>query len=204
MPAVLECGERPYAGLSDKELVVRMLARDGRAWREFQRRFGPRIVAAIRTVTSRFRAVLQGVDVEDIEATFLFELNQRDMYKLRCFDAECGTSLGHWLDVLARRAAYDYLRSAGKFAGRRRVHWDLDELSCAQPDPFRSMCARTELDRVRVALGSLSARDRTLWDLRFLQGHSVERVAAEMDIELESVYKRTHRVRCKLALAMRT
>lgn len=188
------------ADWSEDELLQRMLRREERAWREFQTRFGPLIEGAVRQVTGRFARLLQSVDDEEILATFLCELNARDMHKLRCFDPSYG-SLGGWAAFLARRTAWDYVRRAGRSAARQADH-ELNDVVCDAPDPLRWACASHEWRNVKRAIDHLTERDRTFVDLLFVQGRSSEQIAEHMRIALVTVHSKKHKIRSKLASAL--
>lgn len=186
---------------TEVELLERMLAREGRAWREFHGRYDRLIYRAIHKVTQRFSAVLGSADVEEIYALLLCSLNGRDMHKLRTFDVERGHRLSTWVGLLATNAAWDYLRTLSRQPLRGSTV-EAEDVSCAHPDPFHALAAKEEWVRVRDMLQSFSEKDRTFVDLFFLQGRSPEQIAEEMQISVKTVYSKKHKIRCRLESAL--
>ena len=189
------------AGWREDELRLRMLSRDGRAWREFHRRYDRLILRSIQKVTKRFASVLTSADVEEIYATLLCSLNQRDMHKLRSFDAERGHRLGTWIAMLATNATWDYLRRISRSPTPDNSA-EADGIHCLAPDPFTTLAAKEEWRRVQETLHGFSERDRTFVDLLFLQGRSAEQIAKALQISVKTVYSKKHKIRCRLVDAL--
>jgi RNA polymerase sigma-70 factor (ECF subfamily) len=186
---------------TEVELLERMLAREGRAWREFHSRYDRLIYRAIHKVTQRFSSVLGSADVEEIYALLLCSLNSRDMHKLRTFEPERGHRLSTWVGLLATNTAWDYLRTLSRQPLRGSAV-EAEDVSCAWPDPFHTLAAKEEWLRVRDMLSSFSEKDRTFVDLFFLQGRSPEQIAEEMQISVKTVYSKKHKIRCRLESAL--
>jgi RNA polymerase sigma-70 factor (ECF subfamily) len=182
---------------SEQELLQRMLRREGRAWREFHLRYDRLIYRTIHKVTQRFSGVLSSADVDEIYALLLCSLNARDMHKLRTFEPERGHRLSTWIGLLATNAAWDYLRSVARQPTRTSAV-EAEELSCAAPDPFHALAAKEEWSRVHAMLSGFSEKDRTFVELFFLQGHTPEQIAEEMQISVKTVYSKKHKIRCRL------
>lgn len=178
-----------------------MLLRDESAWREFHRRYDRLIHRAIKSVTRRFGSVLGSADLEEIYAIFLCSLNQRDMHKLRSFDAQRGRCLGTWVAMLAANASWDFLRRLA-----RSPHSDdaaeAESMYCLEPDPFCTLAAKEEWHKVDATLRKFSERDRTFVELLFLQGCTPEQTAEAMSISIKTVYSKKHKIRCRLAGAL--
>ncbi len=186
---------------SEMELLEGMLLRDARAWREFHHRYDRLIYRAIHKVTQRFSSVLGSADVEEIYALLLCSLNGRDLHKLRTFEPERGHRLSTWVGLLARNAAWDYLRSLSRQPQRGSV-LEAEDVSCANPDPFHTLAAKEEWLRVSETLRSFSEKDRIFVDLFFLQGRTPEQIAEEMQISVKTVYSKKHKIRCRLENAL--
>ncbi len=182
---------------SEQELLQRMLRREGRAWREFHLRYDRLIYRTIHKVTQRFSGVLSSADVDEIYALLLCSLNTRDMHKLRTFEPERGHRLSTWIGLLATNAAWDYLRSVARQPLRANAV-EAEDLSCGAPDPFHALAAKEEWSRVHDMLSAFSEKDRTFVDLFFLQGHTPEQIAEEMQISVKTVYSKKHKIRCRL------
>ncbi len=186
---------------SEEELLSHMMRRESRAWREFHRRYDRLIYRSIRKITQRFASVLSNADVEEIYAVLLVSLNSRDMHKLRTFEPERGHRLSTWVGLLATHTAWDYLRSVSRQPVRGTAH-EAASMACVAPDPFNTVAARQEWSQVRATLGGFSDKDRTFVDLLFMQGHSPERIAQEMQISVKTVYSKRHKIRSRLQLAL--
>ena len=117
----------------EAELVSDLVAGDERAWRHFHAMLGPVLMEDIQRVRRQFPSLIASDDVRDIYAELCLQLLANDKRRLRQFNPEHGTSLRAWLGVLARHAAFDFLRN------RRRqptVRWrgDDEKLAAIQAD----------------------------------------------------------------------
>lgn len=186
---------------SEEELRTRMLAHDGPAWREFHRRYDRLILRSIQKVTQRFSAVLTSADAEEVFATLLCSLNQRDMHKLRSFDPERGHRLGSWIAMLATHATWDYLRRVARTPGHD-MGTETETIYCLAPDPFARLAAKEEWRQVEATLDRFSERDRRFVELFFLQGRSPEQIAETMQISVKTVYSKKHKIRSRLVDAL--
>jgi RNA polymerase sigma-70 factor (ECF subfamily) len=110
--------------LDDRELIDRVIARDDAAWKEFMRRYQPKIRGAIFSVLKKYAPVLNSDAREDILQDFYLSLLDRDAYKLRVFDPKKGRNLGSWLNLLACNSAFDHAR---KIVSHPRTS-DIDDL----------------------------------------------------------------------------
>ncbi len=182
---------------TELELLQQMLLREGRAWREFHLRYDRLIYRAIHKVTQRFAAVLSSADVDEIYALMMCGLNAREMHKLRTFEPERGHRLSTWIGLLATNAAWDYLRTVARQPMRGSA-LEAEDLCCGAPDPFHALAAKQEWSRVNDMLSGFSEKDRTFVDLFFLQGHTPEQIAEEMQISVKTVYSKKHKIRCRL------
>src|SRR5262245_38327133 len=147
----------------DAALVAALIAGDERAWRVFHERHSPSMLDAITSVRNRFPHLIGADDVRDIHAELCLQLLGNDKRRLRQFDPERGTPLRAWLGVLARHAAFDFLRL------RRRqptVRWKGEEtmqfetLGSDAPDALNICCTRERARIFAALVDELSARDR--------------------------------------------
>lgn len=115
-------------GLSERELVDRVIANDGAAWMELQRRYEKSIRGAIFGVLRRYAAVLESDAREDVMQDFYLSLLENDRRRLRVFDPS-RSKLSTWLRLLACNKATNHAR---KVVNRPRTI-DIDEL-LAQED----------------------------------------------------------------------
>jgi RNA polymerase sigma-70 factor (ECF subfamily) len=174
---------------TDRELLERMLVREGKAWREFHRRFDRLIYRCIHKVTVRFRSVLAEEDVQEIFCQLLVDLSARDMHKLRAFEPTRGNKLSSWIGLLATNAAWDYLRSVARRPPTTEVA-EAEQLRSDDHDPHAEL--------VNEALQELSSKDRTFVQLYYVEGLAPEEVAEEMSVSVKTVYSKKHKLRCRL------
>ena len=99
------------------------------------------------------------------------------------FDANRG-SLAGWLAVIARNRAIDSLR-------RRRPELDIDDVvvSC-EPDMTRKADWSRALDKIRAALASMPALQRTALDMAFFEGLSHTEIAEKTGEPLGTIKTR--------------
>ena len=182
---------------TDQELLGRMLMREGKAWREFHRRFDRLIYRCIHKVTCRFRSVVSEEDVREIYAQFLVNITNRDMHKLRAFQPERGNKLGSWIGLLATNTAWDYLRSVARRPQCTEMH-EAEDLRSHSADPYDELVQKQRWALVSKALESFSAKDQRFMQLYFVQGLEPEEVAKQMNVSVKTVYSKKHKIRCRL------
>ncbi|MCK5887988.1 MAG: sigma-70 family RNA polymerase sigma factor [Alcanivorax sp.] len=185
---------------TDRELSERMLAREGKAWQEFHRRYHRLIYRCIHKVHGRFGGVVGEDDVEEVFAQFLFELTARDMKKLQAWRPERGSKLGSWVGLLATNTAWDHLRRLSRRPACFELHEGSD-VGDIRDDPFQSVAHREELSMVKRSLEQFSTKDQEFVRLYFLDGLSPEAVADAMGISVKTVYSKKHKIRCRLEKA---
>lgn len=186
---------------TDEELRLRMLAREGRAWREFHARFDRLVYRCIQKVTSRFARSLGSDDVREIYAQFLLSLTARDMHKLRTFSPERGNKLSSWIGMLATNAAWDHLRTVARTPSSASMT-EAESLPAPQSDPYGSLLEKERWARVSDTLRTFSEKDQTFVRLYYMDGLSPEEVAEEMSISVKTVYSKKHKIRSRLEQAL--
>jgi RNA polymerase sigma-70 factor (ECF subfamily) len=174
-------------------------AADQDAWREFERRYGPKIHGWCR------RWGLQEADVEDVSQQVLLKLIE----KMRDFVYDPARSFRAWLKTLAQRTWSDFVRrrpapaegggtdevaallgrveSRQDLAGRLEGQFDLDLLEEA--------CCRV---RRRVAERTWGA-----WQGLAVEGLPVAEVAGRTGLKVEQVYVARRRVQKLLRAEVR-
>lgn len=150
-----------------------------------------------RTYVARGAAGLARVGPLDLEAahqeTFVRafrEQARRDYDGVRPYEA--------WLNALARQAAVDVLRAAGRIA-REAVPLDdtplAERLATDSPSPEdRALEAETR-ELVRRFLSGLDAAGRRFAELRFVQGLSQERTGAALGLSRQEARTREAKLR---------
>ena len=187
----------PPKDWTDLELLPRLFAKEGRAWREFHRRFDRIVYRCIHKVTTRFRSVVSDQDVEEIFAQFLVAVTARDFHKLRRYAPERGTKLSTWLGMIASNVAWDHLRSVS----RRPSCVEMEAVSHMPVDtstPFETVAAREKCAALSIALRALSQKDQQFVQLYYMDGLSAEEVAAAMCVSVKTVYSKKHKIRTRL------
>ena len=181
---------------SETELVQRMVRNEELAWREFLLRYQGLIRSVIERTTRRFSRLVGGAERDEIYACFLHSLLQRDMHKLRLFDARRGTQLSTWIGLLATNLSWDHVRST-----LRRplgVHALADEVSAPGPDPLSELVAKESIRERHQLLASLSAKDKRFIELFYVQALSADEIAAAMNISVKTVYSKKHKLSVRL------
>ena len=127
---------------TDLELLPRLLAKEGKAWREFHSRFDRLVYRCIHKVTNRFRNSVSDDDVQDIFAQFLVRITAKDFRKLCQFSPDRGTKLGTWLGMIATNVAWDHLRSVSRRPQCIEISDVHDQAAIASGPLTRSLPAR--------------------------------------------------------------
>lgn len=198
------CCQSPVSAgesIDEAQLLVRLLEQDEPAWRTFHEIYSALMLRAITRVRHRFPHLIGKEDVAEIHAELCLQLLSGDKRRLRLFDPTRGTSLAMWLSMLARHAAYDFLR-----VNRRQPQlcWLGDELSRVEalvedaPDAFRICCARERTQVLAALLADLSPRDQEFVSLYYWEGLDPEQTAERLGICVGTVYSKKHKIRARL------
>ena len=196
--AVLESSPSRW---SETELVWHALRRDPRAWAELVRRYRPVIFRCITRILGRMGSRLSSHDAEEVYAEVMMSLWRDDMRKLRLYDPERGAKLGSWIGLMAKNAAYDYLRSC---INRPIPEGDdrMADLDSGAASPLDDMLRSERRAQFEGMLAEHSPKDREFFSLYFGRGLSVEEVASEMGISVKTVYTKKHKLLTRLASTM--
>ncbi len=185
----------------EAELVAALLSGQESAWRTLHDRYAVTMHRAITRVKSRFPSLIGADDVHEIYAELWLQLLSGDKRRLRHFDPAHGTPLGVWLGVLARHAAYDFLRSCRR---QPKLHWLGDELAGAEsliddaPDAFRVCCAKERSQVTAELIAELSPRDQEFVSLYYCEGLDAEQTAQRLGICVGTVYSKKHKIRARI------
>ena len=187
--------KRPY--LNDAFLVAGMVDDDPDAWRAFHELYGGLVQRTIGGVTRRFWRVLSPTDVLDVRASFYASLLANDKRKLRSFDLNRGIRFSSWIRVLAVRSTLDFVRHAR----RRPPSYDLEEaldVPCSRTDPHANAVRNQEGAVVAELLHELTARDRELVRLHFIEDMAPFEVADRMSVSVKTVYSKKNKIIARL------
>lgn len=158
---------------------------DQAAWREFVRRYEPRLRQWCR------HWHVQEADTRDVTQLVLLQL----ITKLRTFEYDATRSFRSWLKTLAHHAWYDLI------ARRRQMQTNLR--GTKEEDPLESLAARDDLelrleeafDLELLELAKEQVRERVApvtWEafrLMSEEGLSGADAAARLDVPIQSVFK---------------
>jgi RNA polymerase sigma-70 factor (ECF subfamily) len=182
---------------SEAELLRRVLAHDGAAWAELVRRYRPVIFRCITRILGRGGSRISSHDAEEVYGEVMMGLLRDDMRKLRLYDATRGAKLGSWIGLMAKNAAYDFLRAMM----HRPVADDVAKLPelAGGSSPLDDMLRSERRARLEDLLAEHSPKDREFFTLYFGRGMSVEEVAEEMKISVKTVYTKKHKLLTRLA-----
>lgn len=188
--------------LDESQLLAGLLVRDPAAWREFHRRYDRMIWTCVHRVLTRFSTVVASDAMQEIRATFYASLFANDMHKLRSFEVERGNKLGTWIGLLAINATWDHLRGTQR-RGRAAPLHVAERLHTSEPDPYAREAVRQECARLAEVVATLPPRDQAFVRLCFVDERSPQEIAAELGMDVKTVYSRKHRLTRLLRDAMR-
>jgi RNA polymerase sigma-70 factor, ECF subfamily len=179
--------------MDDDDLIAAVAGGDDAALRELFRRHAPWLAA-------RLRSVLAAGDVEDVlQETFLALWRGAGGYRP-------SGQAGGWLWGIARRQAALFLRRRGPAALALAELAELADLAAEgrqAADPVDAALTRVDLDGAVAALGPAGSPERQVWELMFVEDHSVAQVAETLGIPEGTVKSRAHRARGRLRAALR-
>jgi RNA polymerase sigma-70 factor (ECF subfamily) len=182
---------RPVETLDLASLIARCRAGDELAWEGFVRRFQGRVFGLACTyVTDREGAA-------DLAQEIFIRL-----FETRARWPRHGEFMP-WMFQVARNLAIDFLR-------RRKVRRpavrvlvdDVPELADPGEGPEARAIGKSRRERLRAALGRVSALSREILLLRDVQGLSVQEAAAVLGVPAGTVKSRSNRARVELADVM--
>jgi RNA polymerase sigma-70 factor (ECF subfamily) len=153
LPALDHWGMDDAADLAD---VSSTLGGDGEAYRRIVERHQ-------QSVARQLRHFARGLDLEEL----VQEVFVQAYLSLRGFSAQAPFS--HWLRRIATRTGYAWLKRR-----KRNTLVELDATALAAPEPGNAGENRQLLEKL---LSQLSARDRLVLTLLYLEEHTVEQTA---------------------------
>lgn len=172
------------------------------AWRQFVAQTGPLVRALARRMLMRRAGQAADADVDEIVADVYLALVRRERLLLVRFDPQY--RLSTYLGVICRTEVGRHLRRGGRLP---RAVEDLGHLE-ARPGDARPERGPLEAERtaalagLRQALSELPERERTLLELRFLDGLDYRAIALALDVHAESVGQLLTRAKAKLRAAV--
>lgn len=173
------------SGPTDEDgLVQRLLARDERAMRQVDERYGPNLLAVIR------RVVGEETQAQDILQEGLLKI----WLSIASYDAGRGR-LFTWMVRICCNQAIDSLRSPRNRFHRGTQSLDVAEVRLAPAAPT----FQPEHIGVRELTSHLKPRQREVMNLLYFGGYTQVEVAEVLDIPLATVKTRVRAARLALA-----
>jgi RNA polymerase sigma-70 factor (ECF subfamily) len=179
----------------DRDLLKRCLNRSPGSWNEFVDRFLSLIYHVIG-YTAHLRSVrLNPEDVEDIAAEVLLKIVANDFRVLREFRGEA--SFATYLTVVSRRICIQELirrQRAKESLARGELPSDAVDVDDA-PAALKSM---ERLEEVEKLLRRLSAKEREIVRLYYLEGRTYEEISTETEVPVNTIGAVLSRARKRL------
>lgn len=189
------------ATIDEERLLAGLLRGEEDAWRTFHEHYAAVMLRAILRVKNRFPAFMSTDDVSDIYADLCLQLLSQDKRRLRQFEPARGTPLCVWLGVLARHAAYDFLRVRRRQPAPYGIADDVLDTDAPPPaasDPFRDYCTKERARILAALIEELSPRDREFVVLYYCEGLDPEETAERLGICVSTVYSKKHKIRARI------
>jgi RNA polymerase sigma-70 factor (ECF subfamily) len=177
---------------SDNTLMARCGARDEAAFNELYYRYAARVIVFLRQLVDRERA-------NDVAQTTW----QNVWARSHTYDPARGEGrFRPWLFQIARCAAIDLLRKTGReLSGWEGAEDDPSPLESAEardPPPEEALATREDVDALRECIAALPAKLRAVCTLFYLEGLTINEVAAALGLPKGTVQGDTARVRERL------
>jgi RNA polymerase sigma-70 factor (ECF subfamily) len=151
-----------------------------------------------------FRITGRAEDAEDVvQETFLKAYRQLDRFEER-------SSFGTWLHRIAWNCAVDLLRSRPKREQTEETE-TLEQLGAASAgtvaaggaaSPERLMASVQVADRVKAAMGRLSALERAAFVMRHYEGRTIDEISRALDIRENAAKHSIFRAVRKMRIAL--
>ncbi len=171
-----------------RDLLQRAQQGDSEAFAGLLEPLRERLLASIRGRLNP--AILQRVDPEDL----LQDTTIRALHSLDRFEWQGDASFRRWIESIATHVALDTVRNQGR---RRTLRIERDPTGQIVP-PSRLARRAERLDRLNLAMESLSEDHRTVLELARMQGLTTREIATRMERSESSVKSLLFRATWKL------
>ena len=187
------------ARAQERELLDRLIAGQGDAWRELMDRYGALVAHAVRSTFLRVIQQAEPAFVDDTVQAVWLSLCADGCRRLRQFESKA--SLSTWLTVLATRKALDALRTERR-KGRlddeeRDLLRELEAPEAGEGVPFEDVVG------VRDAVDRLPDEERLILKMYYFDGLSYRSIAAALGIGVEAVSAALGRARTRLKKSLK-
>ena len=182
--------------ITERDLVGRCLDGDKPAWDLLVTRYTGLVYHVMHRCAHKNGAALQPEELEDLHNDFFLCLLEDNSRRLRAFrgDAMLSTYLGR----IVFNLTVDYLR-------RRRSQYSFDEFmvtdrtdNTGEASPLEQAISDDLIELVRRCMPQLPEKDRGIIDLRIFQRLSVNQIADELGLKVETARARIQRALEKL------
>jgi RNA polymerase sigma-70 factor (ECF subfamily) len=186
---------------NDALLIEAMVDDHPEAWRAFDEIYGGLVQRTIANVTRRSWRLLSTADAYDARASFYASLLANDKRKLRSFDPGRGIRFASWIKVLAIRSTLDFVRHVRRQPPSSDLAEAL-EVPCSRTDPHANAVRRQQGAVVAGLLGELSARDRELVRLHYVEDMEPFEIADRMSVSVKTVYSKKNKIIARLKVLL--
>ncbi len=182
--------------MDDRQLLAGCLDGDVQAQERLVRQFTNLIYSTLYGTARTKNAHLSRLDMEDLHSTVFVQLLDRQCRKLRQYRGKDGCSLASWIRMITVRVMIDHLRKSRDALAQPERILPLDllpERSGAVPS------AQTELEHheqrhiLETALEKLSARDQLMLRMHCIEGCSLKKMAALLNVSENTIHSVKHR-----------
>jgi len=185
--------------VDDHQLIERCIGGDRRAWTLLVEKYTRYIYFLIQATAKKHSAHIDEVEAADLHNDFFLALLEDDARRLRAFRGSNGCSIRSWLRIICVRRTIDALRKRKKFVSLSGSDDERPAFEIADdgPDPLSALLQHDALkrrDQLNNLTESLSAGDRLLLQLIYVDKLSADHIAATLRIRKGAVYTRKTRL----------
>ena len=182
---------RPVAQTStDRELLLRSQNGDQESFRRLVEMYTPRVYGLVRNL------VRSQTEAEDVTQEVFFKVYR----KLDTFRED--SAFYTWLYRVAVNAATDWLKKKRQDRAIQLDDFGAMSLADDADGPDQNVRTKDLRKEVRIAMGELSEKFRTILVLRELEGLQYEEISAVLQISKGTVESRIFRARAKLKIEL--
>jgi RNA polymerase sigma-70 factor (ECF subfamily) len=189
----------------DAQLLRGCLGGNAEARDQLVRRFSHLIYSTIMGTLNIKGLNPNHYDIDDLHNHVIVQLFDRQCLKLRQFKGKNGCSLASWIRMLTVRATLDHLRRNRDALAHPKMWVPLDALEAMEAPSISVLDALEAHDRQLIlerAIESLPPRDRLMIRMHCLEGCSLKKMAAVLNVTENNVHSVKHRAVQKLKKAV--
>ncbi|MEE2713936.1 MAG: sigma-70 family RNA polymerase sigma factor [Planctomycetota bacterium] len=175
---------------TDRELLLRSQNGDQESFRRLVEMYTPRVYGLVRNL------VRSQTEAEDVTQEVFFKVYR----KLDTFRED--SAFYTWLYRVAVNAATDWLKKKRQDRALQLDDFGAMSLADDADGPDQNVRTKDLRKEVRMAMGELSEKFRTILVLRELEGLQYEEISAVLQISKGTVESRIFRARAKLKIEL--